>query len=285
MRSRGLVVAIAIVLAIVAAAAVILYTNQVREDAITDEATQVVIATQDIHAGTAARPARWTQGVFDDDQRAERRARRGRGHVARSASGPDHHLHRSWRASRSRPPAWRPAESELSQVGVSKDHVGVALVPRWAREVGAGAIRIGDHVAVYVTYNKDTVVLRRELRQILAPAQLRQFFESRRPTRTRIHRPSGSASTSRPLIVPSTRVIQAAIPTVTDANGQTGSRFPKAVITLMLDLLPEDAQSIVFAQRARERVARPAAAAERGRLPGRRESSDRPFDELLGNAA
>ena len=35
MRSRGLVVAIAVVLAIVAAAAVILYTNGVKSDAVT----------------------------------------------------------------------------------------------------------------------------------------------------------------------------------------------------------------------------------------------------------
>ena len=57
MRSRGLVVAIAVVLAIVAAAAVILYTNGVKNDAVTGGALSVVVVSkQDIAANTNLNP-------------------------------------------------------------------------------------------------------------------------------------------------------------------------------------------------------------------------------------
>jgi len=241
MRSRGLVVAIAIVLAIVAAAAVILYTNQVREDAITDEATQVVIATQDIQAGTQLDPL-LTQGVFDtinvpNDALVEGAVVSLGQLQGQTTTAPI--------LAREQIPTSRLAtgQSELSQVGVTEDHVGVALSLDGPRG-GAGAIRIGDHVAVYVTFPKDTVVLRNELQRILAPSQLRKFFAAQGT-------PDANAPAVRlgvdftATVVPSTRVIQAAIPTATDANGQTTTAAGE--VTLMLDLLPEDAEAVVFA--------------------------------------
>ena len=64
MRSRGLVVAIAVVLAIVASAAVILYTNGVKEDAVTGGSlSEVVVASQDIPANTNLNPL-VDQGAF-----------------------------------------------------------------------------------------------------------------------------------------------------------------------------------------------------------------------------
>lgn len=279
MRSRGLVVAIAIVLAIVAAAAVILYTNQVREDAITDEATQVVIATQDIQAGTQLDPL-LTQGVFETINVPNDALVEG---AVTSLGQLQGQTTTSPVLAREQIPTSRLAtgQSELSQVGVSKDHVGVALSLDGPRG-GAGAIRIGDHVAVYVTFNKDTVVLRRELRQILAPAQLKKFFDAAAtpdPKSPAIRLGVDFTAT----IVPSTRVIQAAIPTVTDTNGQTQS-VSDGVITLMLDLVPEDAQAIVFAN---ER-----ASVWLGLLPPQNEDGypvdavlGPTFDQLLGNAA
>jgi Flp pilus assembly protein CpaB len=276
MRSRGLVVAIAIVLAIVAAAAVILYTNQVREDAITDEATQVVIATQDIQAGTQLDPL-LTQGVFDtinvpNDALVEGAVVSLGQLQGQTTTAPI--------LAREQIPTSRLAtgQSDLSQVGVSKDHVGVALSLDGPRG-GAGAIRIGDHIAVYVTFPKDTVVLRSELRRILAPSQLRKFFAAQ----------SGAEANAPAVrlgvdftatIVPSTRVIQAAIPTVTDTDGQQS--VSEGTITLMLDLLPEDAEAVVFAN---ER-----ASVWLGLLPPQNEAGypieavlGPTFDELLGN--
>ena len=64
MRSRGLVVAIAVVLAVVASAAVILYTNGVKEDAVTGGSlSEVVVASQDIPANTNLNPL-IDQGAF-----------------------------------------------------------------------------------------------------------------------------------------------------------------------------------------------------------------------------
>ncbi|MDP9297333.1 MAG: SAF domain-containing protein, partial [Actinomycetota bacterium] len=65
MRSRGLVVAIAVVLAIVAAAAVILYTNGVKNNAVTaGAAADVVVASQNIAANTNLNPL-IDQGAFN----------------------------------------------------------------------------------------------------------------------------------------------------------------------------------------------------------------------------
>ena len=80
MRSRGLVVAIAVVLAIVAAAAVILYTNGVKNDAVTGGALSVVVVSkQDIAANTSLNPL-LEQGVVHRAARADRRRRRRRRH-------------------------------------------------------------------------------------------------------------------------------------------------------------------------------------------------------------
>ena len=68
MRSRGLVVAIAVVLAIVAAAAVILYTNGVKSDAVTGGALSVVVVSkQDIAANTNLSPL-VEEGIFTELQ-------------------------------------------------------------------------------------------------------------------------------------------------------------------------------------------------------------------------
>ena len=64
MRSRGLVVAIAIVLAVGAAAAVVLYTQGVKEQAEQGgQLTTVIVATQDIPANQRLDPL-IEQGLF-----------------------------------------------------------------------------------------------------------------------------------------------------------------------------------------------------------------------------
>jgi len=68
MRSRGLVVAIAVVLAVVAAAGVVLYTNGVKEEAVTGGSLSVVmVAKQDIAANTNLNPL-IDQGAFGELQ-------------------------------------------------------------------------------------------------------------------------------------------------------------------------------------------------------------------------
>jgi len=63
MRSRGLVVAIAVVLAVLAAVGVIVYTSSVRENATNENSTQLVTSSQDIAANTPLDPL-IASGVF-----------------------------------------------------------------------------------------------------------------------------------------------------------------------------------------------------------------------------
>src|SRR4051794_27609229 len=63
MRSRGLVVAIAVVLAVLAAVGVIVYTSSVRDNAANENTTQRVTSSQDIPANTSLDPL-IEQGVF-----------------------------------------------------------------------------------------------------------------------------------------------------------------------------------------------------------------------------
>ena len=67
MRSRGLVVAIAVVLAVLAAVGVIVYTSSVREKAVDENTTPVLASTQDIQANTPLDPL-IAQGVFQTIQ-------------------------------------------------------------------------------------------------------------------------------------------------------------------------------------------------------------------------
>src|SRR5918996_3541335 len=67
MRSRGLVVAIAVVLAVAAAAAVILYTQGVKDEALGGGGVTVIVANQDIAPNTQLQPL-VDQGVFEEVQ-------------------------------------------------------------------------------------------------------------------------------------------------------------------------------------------------------------------------
>ena len=53
MRSRGLVVAIAVVLAVLAAVGVIVYTSNIQNKVDEENSTEVIVASQDIPANTA----------------------------------------------------------------------------------------------------------------------------------------------------------------------------------------------------------------------------------------
>ena len=63
MRSRGLVVAIAVVLAVLAAVGVIVYTSNVRNNAINEGSSSVLVSTVNIQANTPLDPL-IAQGAF-----------------------------------------------------------------------------------------------------------------------------------------------------------------------------------------------------------------------------
>jgi len=267
MRSRGLVVAIAIVLAIVAAAAVILYTEQVKKDAFGDEATQVVISTVPIPAATRL-DLLLDQGAFDvvpvsNDNLVEGAITDPEQLRGLSTTAPILAREQITEA------RLTSGSGETSQAGVSEGHIGVALTLDGQR-AGAGAIRLGDNVAVYVTFGKDTVVLNKELKALLAPAQLKKFLAAQGVTDPSTAFRLGADFTT--TLVPSTRVIQIAVPTATNESGEQAATSGE--ITLMLDLLPEDGQAVVFAN---ER-----ASIWLGLLPPENKDDGYPLDAFLG---
>jgi Flp pilus assembly protein CpaB len=280
MRSRGLVVAIAIVLAIVAAAAVILYTNQVKENALGDEATAVVVANQDIPAATALDPL-LAQGVFEEINVPNDNVVSGAVTTFDQLAGQTTTFPI---LAREQIPGSRLSSGGgkgVSAAGVEENHVGVALALDGER-AGAGAIRLGDFVSVFVTFGKDTVVLKSELKKILTPAGLKKFFASQVGTAQTGAQAFRLGADFTATVVPSTKVIQIAVPTATDANGEQTTT--SGAITLMLNLLPEDAQAVVFAN---ER-----ASIWLGLLPPENTEGypvqavlGPTFDQLLGNAA
>jgi Flp pilus assembly protein CpaB len=242
MRSRGLVVAIAIVLAIVAAAAVILYTNQVKENALGDEATAVVVATQDIPAASALDPL-LAQGVFEEIRVPNENVVNGAVTSFEQLAGQTTTFPI---LAREQIPQSRlsSGRGNVSAAGVTEDHVGVALSLDGQR-AGAGAIRLGDNVSVFVTFGKDAVVLKSDLRKILSPAGVKKFLAAQAGTA----QPGSDAfrlgADFTATVVQSTKVIQIAVPTATDANGQQATT--SGSITLMLNLLPDEAEAVVFA--------------------------------------
>lgn len=240
MRSRGLVVAIAIVLAIVAAAAVILYTNQVRQQALSDEATVVVISTQDIAAGTKLDPL-VEKGVFTPINIPNGALVDGAVTSLGDLAG---ETTTSPILAREQIPASRlsSGQAEFSQVGVTDNHVGVAITLGGER-AGAGTVQLGDSVVVYVTFGKDTIVQKETLDKILTPAQIQKFIEAQKGSPSNVAQlPAfqlGADFTA--AIVPAARVIQISNPAV-DEQGRTQA----GDVTLMLDLEPGDAESVIF---------------------------------------
>ena len=237
MRSRGLVVAIAVVLAIVAAAAVILYTNGVKNDAVTGGALSVVVVSkQDIAANTNLNPL-LEEGAFTELKVPTDAVVDG---AVTSMS--------SLRGQTSTAPILaneQIASARLSggdapqggALGITPGNVGLGMVLE-SGPAGYGLIQRGDSVAVFATFKENEVVAKADLRQILSPAQLAKLL--------------GDANTNGPLVVipfkftvsvvQSSRVLNIQNPVVVEGN-----KFDESNIPLTLDLSPEDAQAVSYA--------------------------------------
>ena len=237
MRSRGLVVAIAVVLAIVAAAAVILYTNGVKNDAVTGGALSVVVVSkQDIAANTNLNPL-LEEGAFTElkvptDAVVD-------GAVTSTTS---------LRGQTSTAPILaneQIASARLSggdsplggALGITPGNVGLPLVLEGG-PAGYGLIQRGDSVVVYATFKGGQVAPKTALRSLLSPAQLQKLL--------------GDASANGPLVtipfnftvtvVQSTRVLNIENPVAVEGN-----EFSESNIPLTLDLTPEDGEAVTYA--------------------------------------
>ncbi len=230
MRSRGLVVAIAVVLAVAAAAAVILYTQGVKETARDgSNLTTVIVSTQDIPANQQLDPL-IDQGIFVEIDVPAGALVAGTitdttelgGETTTTPILANEQISMSRLSS---------AEEPLNLTGVSEGHVGVA-VELDAPQGGVGNVQPGDNVQVFATYQGVTVI----------PGNLRQL----------INKASAGATATQKVdlpdftltLIPTVRVLRIQNPSVDTETGRSDS----SRIQVTLDLLPEDAQNLVFAQ-------------------------------------
>jgi Flp pilus assembly protein CpaB len=237
MRSRGLVVAIAVVLAIVAAAAVILYTNGVKSDAVTGGALSVVVVSkQDIAANTNLTPL-VQEGAFTELRVPTDAVVDGavtdlsqlRGQTTTAPVLANEQI-----------PAGRLSSGEApngGSQGVTEGNVGLPFVLEGG-SAGYGLIQRGDNVAVYATFKPGELVSKGALRQILSPAQLEKLLTDPDTVGPIVPIPFKFTAT----IVRSTRVLNIVNPVEVE-----GSKFTETDIPVMLDVSPDDAEAISYA--------------------------------------
>lgn len=232
MRSRGLVVAIAVVLAIVAAAAVILYTNGVKNNAVTaGAAADVVVASQNIAANTNLNPL-IDQGAFNtirvpSDAVVE-------GAVTDVEQLRDQTSTQPILANEQIPTSRLSSGTAVAggTLGIDDGHVAVSLKVDTQSGVN-GAITRGSYITVYASFSGVKFIPGKTPKAVIANA-----------TKTT---PGAQAGATLPPItmtlIPAVKVLGVVNPT-TDSNGRTTG----GSVTLTLDLTPEDAQELVYAQ-------------------------------------
>ena len=239
MRSRGLVVAIAVVLAVLAAVGVIVYTNSVKNGTGADT-TAVIVSDKDIPANTPLNPLIdsgdfGTVNVPNDTLVA--------GAVIDENELRDQTTSSTIYANEQIPTS-RLATGRGNALGISDGHVGLGIQVGGPQSVN-GYIQNNDQVEIYATFPKATIVTKQGLKQLLTPAQLARLF-------TALQAGTSATVANSPVIsmpfdftfplVQSVRVLAITNPPV-DATGKptTGNS------SLVLDMVPADAQALVLA--------------------------------------
>jgi Flp pilus assembly protein CpaB len=240
MRSRGLVVAIAVVLAVLAAVGVIVYTSNVKKSVQSEDTTLVIVSKEDIPSGTQL------NSLIDADAFSQIRVPND-ALVIDAVQSIDELRDQTTSApvyANEQIPKSRLATGTSNNLNISEDHVGLGLSIDGPAAVN-GAVQAGDHIVVYATFKKGTVVTKASLKTLLSGAQIQKFFSSLVATPT-----SGLAGLPAIImpfdfttaLVPSVKVLAIQNPAV----DQTTGRSESGTSTFILDLKPDDAQNIVF---------------------------------------
>jgi Flp pilus assembly protein CpaB len=243
MRSRGLVVAIAVVLAVLAAVGVIVYTNQVQKEATTANAVKVLVAVDDIEANTPLDPLLDQGGFFELKNIPED------GVVADAVRSEDELRGQTTAApifANEQIPATRLSSGAgaVSFAGVSENHIGVAMELEGPR-AGSGLVQQGQNVAVFATFAQNTPITKQSLKALLNPRQINSFF-------TAVAQGGVTGLAQQPVfalpfevtvtLVPSVKVLAIQNPPI-DENGRSSG----GSVDLAFDALPGDARDIIFA--------------------------------------
>jgi Flp pilus assembly protein CpaB len=240
MRSRGLVVAIAVVLAALAAVGVIVYTNSVKNGG-GQETTAVIVSTQDIPPNTALNPL-LDSGVFQTVNVPNDT-------LVQGAVTDESELRDQTTASQifknEQIPTSRLATGTGNTLGISEGHVGLGIQVDGPNGVN-GYVQNNDNVVVYATFPAGTVVTRKSLKQLLTPAQIQKFTEALQQGNAATLANSGVFTIQSGFtvtLIKSVKVLSVSNPPVDSSTGKPASGSSN----LVLDMLPEDAQAIVNA--------------------------------------
>jgi Flp pilus assembly protein CpaB len=243
MRSRGLVVAIAVVLAVLAAVGVIVYTNQVKNSATTEDTVAVIVANQDIPASTDLNPLLAQGGVFKQIR------------VPKDAlvSGAVVNLDQLQDKVTSAPilaneqiPDSRLGHGTSNLLGTSPGHMALSMELD-SPPGGNGHVQQGDAVAVFATFAKGTPVQYKQLKDLIGKSAIAKFLQDAQQSGTSV-----TASNLGVVVMPfdytfqliqSVKVLDIDNPAVDETTGESAG----GTIVFALDLLPNDARDIVFA--------------------------------------
>ena len=227
MRSRGLVVALAVLLAVAAAGAVVLYTNGVKKAAESGGSlTTVIVATQDIPANTSLDPliegggfkelSVPTDAVVDG---AVTSLASLRGQTTTAPIVANEQLTASNLSSGE--------QVAGGMLGISKGHLALTIKLNAPQGVN-GNIQRGDNITIFATYTGASIV---------TGATLPQLLNGTAPTTDKQELPDFTVS-----LIPTVRVLQVVNPAIDEAGNPVGDS-----VTLTLDLLPADAQALTLA--------------------------------------
>jgi Flp pilus assembly protein CpaB len=239
MRSRGLVVAIAVVLAVLAAVGVIVYTSSVKENAVNENTVPVIVSSQDIPASTQLQPL-IDQGVFTTANVPQSVV------VADAVTTLDELSGKTATA-----PIYANEAIPLGRVtstnvlGISPGNVGLGLEVQGQAAVN-GSIQQGDNVVLWATFPRGSLVTKQSLKVLLTPAQLTKALQQALGGQA-----SGSANPNviqmqtdfTVTLVKSVQVLSAQNPAVDTSTGRSSS----GASTFVLNMTPPDAQLTVFA--------------------------------------
>jgi len=235
MRSRGLVVAIAVVLAVLAAVGVIVYTSSVRENATSENTVQLVTSSQDIQANTPLDPL-IAQNVF------KLTAIPNDAVVPQAVTSIDQLQGQVTSA-----PIYQNEQIPMNRLsggtgsnnlGITPGNVGLGLQVAGAASVN-GYVQQGSHVVLYATFNKGTLVSKQSLKFFLSGAQIAKLQNVSTSTNPNlIFMPTDYTFA----LVPSVRALAATHPPAATTGKPTAGTS-----NFVLDLSPADASNVVFA--------------------------------------
>jgi len=241
MKSRGLVVAIAVVLAVLAAVGVIVYTSGVRENAITEGTTTVLVSTQDIQANTPLDPL-ISQGVFQTIQApndgvvpdAVTDVSQLQGQTATAPIYQNEQI-----------PTARISGGASNILGIDEGNIGIGLQVDGQAAVN-GYVQQGDNITVYATFPRGTLVTKQTLRVLLTPAQLSKTI-SQALSGTSTSGASANvfqmATDFTVALVPAVEVLSVQNPPVDTTSGRSANGSSMYV----LNMVPDDAEQLIFA--------------------------------------